>query len=159
VSEASGLPFVVNINPDVVAHAERSTKAAFTVLRDRVGDALKAEFGQAPDFWCALDVDKAGRLHIQGGIIATSQNRDRLLNALRRAGGRWGNARSSGRQVWIGSQGDGGWGTYNVRNNEAVRAQVGQRGVYTSPAIKRRAEALYGLDRESLMSFHSGGSA
>lgn len=156
VSEAGGVPFVVNFNPDVIARAERSAKGAFTVLRDRVRDALKAEFGQAVDFWCALDTDAGGRLHIQGGIIASPQDHSRLLSALKRAGGRWANKRGSQRQVWLGEHGQAGgkWGTYCVRNNEAVRQQVGQRGVYASGSIKRRAEASYRLDRAGLHGFH-----
>jgi hypothetical protein len=153
VSEAGGVPFVVNFNPDVIARAEGSAKGAFTVLRDRVRDALKAEFGQAMDFWCALDTDADGRLHIHGGIIASPQDRDRLRNALKRAGGRWTHKRGEKRQVWIGEHGDSGWGTYSVRNNDAVRQQVGQRGVYASGSIKRRAEALYGQDRRELVEF------
>ncbi len=160
VSEAGGVPFVVNFNPDVIARAEGSAKGAFTVLRDRVRDALKAEFGQAMDFWCALDIDDDGRLHIQGGIIASSQDRDRLLKALKRAGGRWTHNRGSQRQVWLGEHGQaaGKWGNYCVRNNDAVRQQVGQRGVYASGSIKRRAEALYGQDRQAVISTANGGS-
>ncbi|AVO43902.1 hypothetical protein C6569_01805 [Phreatobacter cathodiphilus] len=145
------MPFVVNFSPDVIARAEGSAKGAFTVLRDRVRDALKAEFGQAMDFWCALDIDDDGRLHLQGGIIASWQDSDRVRKALKRAGGRWTHRRGEKRQVWIGEHGDGGWGTYCVRNNEAVRQQVGQRGVSASPTIKRRAEALYGRDRLSVL--------
>lgn len=161
VSEAGGVPFVLNFNPDVIARAEASAKGAFTVLRDRVRDALRAEFGQAMDFWCALDIDDDGRLHLQGGIIGSSQNRDRLHNALKRAGGRWGHNRGSQRQVWLGEHGQasGKWGTYCVRNNETVRQQVGQRGVYASPAIKRRAESLYGQDRKTLLVLQTGAIA
>jgi len=146
IKEAGGMAFRLNFSPKVLERAKASKKGLAQTLFNRIRDDLKKGFGREVPFWASLDITDDGRIHVQGGIVATDNTLPRLREALQRAGGKWAHRRGQDEQVWLSGPEylTDEWARYSTRNTQRLEDETGQSAVYASGPIKRRAEALYG---------------
>lgn len=131
VMRSGGVGFTLNLGHSLHDKALAAPLGFSDFMRRRIARRLDEHLNRRNvDYWFALDVTSAGRVHIHGGIVASLDEHDRVTDALKLAGGAWEGRGCHGHQVVLTGLQDSGWASYAARNlKRACRRVTGDRPV------------------------------
>lgn len=145
----AGLSWSLNLGGTVLKAANDDATRFMGGFQDRLSKALKAEFGEARDFFFAIETTPAGRPHLHGAVDCTENDRERLEAVLARCGGAWGSAHHKERQAHAGVLwGPDGWVRYTLKGMARTKRLLRLKAVLcVTRGCRSRAAALWEASR------------
>lgn len=147
-SGMSPVSWTLNLSPDRIEEAQRDRKGFVDNIKRDIDRALKRSLGFIPLYWFAVDVEK-GRLHLHGGMLASTNDFPGIDEALCHAGGKWASTKGRGHQLHLDADRcDEGWIDYALRNKASVKRLIaGPMYTITTP-LRREAQWTYNSYRK-----------
>jgi hypothetical protein len=142
----------LNLGPDRLTEALTHPKGFVGSLAGLINRALERRLGFVPFYWFIVDTEK-GRLHLHGGILASSAQLPLIEEAMRHAGGRWSATPRSAEKHQFHcnpERCDYGWITYAIERKAQVKRIIGPNTFFIGKSLRKEAGSLYSSYRRIL---------
>lgn len=135
--------FSLDLSPKEIAAANDNAKGFADHFKRRISRNLKRMAIDAP-FWFGVDVTRAGRLHLHGGIAANDNQLDVVERAMCAAGGDWASKYHADKQCDLQPMYTPDiWANYCLRAQAKVKRIITGKAISITTPLRRRAKALW----------------
>lgn len=163
--EVNAVPFSLRLSPEVATAALEDRRGVARYLQDRMARHLRQRLpDQEPMFWFAVEQGIWDEPHLHGAVVIPEGGRDRVISALKAAGGAW---KSAARQCQLsGARNLVTWMGYATkwlhrsrwRIRPSVTGLAPERLLAASQTMRRAAKNAYHTARAGGWSIYPDGT-